>query len=100
MVGPSQLGHLRDIPSYCLDEYEEEVPSTGSQVEDKESRDGLGPGQLQTNPEEQQQRCKSSQTQHRGLRRERNHGHQPTHTGLGDNKSMGGGCVCIPQFPG
>lgn len=98
MVRPYQPGHLRDIPSYCLDEYEEEVPSAGSQVEDEESGDGLGPGQLQTDPEEQQQRCKSSQTQHRGLRRERNHGHQLTHTGLGNNEPMGGGCVSSPNF--
>ena len=71
MVGPSQRGHLRDVPSYRLDEYEEEVPSAGPQVEDEESGDGLGPGQLQADPEEQQQCRKSSQTQHRGLQRER-----------------------------
>lgn len=71
MVRTSWSEHLRDIPSYCLNGYEEEVPSTGSQVEDEETRDSLGPGQLQTDPEEQQQRCKSSQTQHCGLRRER-----------------------------
>lgn len=100
LVGPSQPGHLRDIPSYCLDEYEEEVPSTGSQVEDEESRDGLDPGQFQTDPEEQQQCCKSSQTQHRGLQRERNHGHQPMHIGLGDNEPMGRGCISSPQLPG
>lgn len=69
MAGPSQPGHLRDVPSYCLDEYEEEVPSTRSQVEDEESRDGLDPGQLQADSEVQQQHCKSSQTQHHGLQR-------------------------------
>lgn len=66
--GGFQLGHLREVPPYCLEDDAQEFPSPGAQVEYEEGRDHLNPGELQEQPEEHKERGEGSQPQHLDLR--------------------------------